>query len=150
MHLSRRLGGLAAIGALLCGACHNTNVSLSPQRQAQLEHRATSLLLRAAQGGLGPVRANAIEALVNLAPDANLPVFRAAVTDSQHVDATRHGLAASARLHRLPVRVGYPSRCPLQDVELTLAAAPKVPLASPKPQLTSACQPHPGSSRSAP
>ena len=80
MHFSRPLGGLAAIGALLCGACQNTNVSLSPQRQAQLEHRAMSLLLRAAQGGLGPARANAIEALVNLAPGANLPAFREAVT----------------------------------------------------------------------
>lgn len=80
MHMSRRLGGLAVIGVLLCGGCRNPNVSLSPQRQAQLEHRAMSLLLRAAQSENGLVRANAIEALVKLAPDENLTLFREAVT----------------------------------------------------------------------
>jgi HEAT repeat protein len=40
-----------------------------------------ALLLRAAQSDDGLVRANAIEALVKLAPQENLPIFREAVTD---------------------------------------------------------------------
>jgi len=80
MPAARRLGGVVVIGLLLCGGCQNRNVSLSERGQAQLEHRAMSLLLRAAQDRDGQVRANAIEALVDLAPDENLPAFREAVT----------------------------------------------------------------------
>lgn len=77
---SLQLGSLVVVGLLLGGGCHGPNVRLTPAQSAQLEQRATALLLRAAQSDLDVVRANAIEALVDLAPDENLPLFRAAVT----------------------------------------------------------------------
>ena len=52
---------------------------------AQLDQRARKLLLRAAQSGDAIVRANAIEALAELAPHENLPVFRAAVASEYPV-----------------------------------------------------------------
>ena len=55
----------------------------SPTSDTQLEQRARALLLRAAQSGLDVVRANAIEALADLAPREHLPVFRAAVASDE-------------------------------------------------------------------
>ncbi|MFQ5805512.1 MAG: HEAT repeat domain-containing protein [Phycisphaerae bacterium] len=75
-----RPGSLLTLSLVLSCGCQGPNVQLTPQQQAQLEHRAMALLVRAAQSDLNVARANAIEALVDVAPDENLPVFRAAVT----------------------------------------------------------------------
>ncbi|MBU0617398.1 MAG: HEAT repeat domain-containing protein [Planctomycetes bacterium] len=80
MRTVRQLGVLLLTCAWLCVGCRNANLDFTDQRQAQLEHRATALLLRAAQSDDGLVHANAIEALVKLAPQENLPIFREAVT----------------------------------------------------------------------
>lgn len=80
-----RLDGLLLISLLgvgwPLGGCHGTTARLTPQEQTQLEHRAMALLLRAAQTGFDDVvEAHAIEALMDVAPDAGLPLFRAALT----------------------------------------------------------------------
>jgi HEAT repeat protein len=69
-----------ALGLLLSAGCQQPGARVTPQQQARIEHRATDLLLRAARSDLPVVRANAIEALVEVAPDAGLPTFRAALT----------------------------------------------------------------------
>ncbi len=76
----RQLGVLTLTCVSLCAGCQNSNVDFTDRREAQLEHRAMTLLLRATQSDDGRVRANAIEALVKLAPQENLPIFREAVT----------------------------------------------------------------------
>lgn len=76
------LGAAMLTCVSLCAGCQQPNVEISDQRQAQLEHRAMRLLLRATQSDDGFVRANAIEALAELAPQENLPVFREAVTSA--------------------------------------------------------------------
>lgn len=69
---------LLLTAALLCG-CQRQPISLSPVERMQLEQRATDLLFRAA-GTEDPVAAaNAIEALVQVAPDEGWPCFRAAL-----------------------------------------------------------------------
>jgi len=69
------------VALLLCG-CQQPSARISPRPDYDLKHRATTLLKRAARGTDGVARANAIEALVNLAPDDNLALFREAVTDT--------------------------------------------------------------------
>ncbi len=73
--------GFPAIGLLLFSGCQAPNPTGTPRNDPSLEQRAMRLLLRAAREEIGPARANAIEALANLAPRDNLPIFRAAVTD---------------------------------------------------------------------
>jgi HEAT repeat protein len=76
----RRLGLVLLTCAGLCPGCGSPNVDFADRRPARIEQRAMALLLRAAQSADGLVRANAIEALVKLAPQENLPIFRESVT----------------------------------------------------------------------
>jgi HEAT repeat protein len=79
-HLGGWLGSLLVAGLLPSGGCQGTTVRLTAQQQVRLGQRAMMLLAHAAQSDLNAVaRANAIEALVDLAPEENLPIFRAAV-----------------------------------------------------------------------
>jgi len=64
---------------LVSAGCAEQTVTLSPQERLGLERRAMSLLLRAAQSEDGVVRANAIESLVQVAPEEGLPSFRVAL-----------------------------------------------------------------------
>ena len=66
------------IPLLLC-ACQNATIELDPQECRMLERRATNLLLRAARSDDLELCCNAIEALVQVAPDQGLPHFRAAL-----------------------------------------------------------------------
>lgn len=54
-------------------------VRLTPQEQLALRNRALNLLLRAAESDLDVTACNAIEALVDVAPQDGLPVFREAI-----------------------------------------------------------------------
>jgi HEAT repeat protein len=68
------------LSLVLGGGCQSTNGQLTAQQQVKLDRRAAALLSRAAQSDLDPVaRANAIEALVELAPRESVAIFRAAV-----------------------------------------------------------------------
>jgi len=69
----------------LLAGCLNPAGGMSAREQAQLEHRALDLLFRATQSEQDIVRANAIEALVNVAPQAALGYFRAAVDDQSEL-----------------------------------------------------------------
>jgi HEAT repeat protein len=71
---------LASLGSLapLCG-CQSAGATITPQQQGTIAHRATDLLLRAAQNEDPIVCANAIEALVKVAPEEGLPRFRTAL-----------------------------------------------------------------------
>jgi HEAT repeat protein len=80
--VGRSIGVLLLSCAWLGAGCQNVNTSFGDGRQAQLEQRAMALLIRAAQSDDGLVRANAIEALVKLAPQDNLSLFREAVTSA--------------------------------------------------------------------
>ena len=73
--------GFMTFGLLLFGGCQAPGPVSTPQNDPSLEQRAMRLLLRAAQEEIGTARANAIEALADLAPRDNLVIFRAAVAD---------------------------------------------------------------------
>jgi HEAT repeat protein len=74
------LGVLLAAGMSLISGCQGLTPRMTPQQQADLDRRARTLLLNAAQSNDDIIaRANAIEALVDVAPTDSLPIFRAAV-----------------------------------------------------------------------
>ena len=80
----------AAIGALVaalvlagCETAPPRRQTISPIRQAELEHRALDLLKRAAQSDLDLVAAHAMEALVDVAPEEGTPLFRDALDAEQ-------------------------------------------------------------------
>src|SRR5262245_48195319 len=59
-----------AMGALLCAAgCGPSGVMLATEEERRLEGRAQDLLIRATQSQEDVVCANAMEALVHVAPD---------------------------------------------------------------------------------
>lgn len=92
-HQDRTSAGvrLAVVGALfvvvcLLGGCQapggggaTPGAGMSASDRVPLRRRALNLLERAARGGRDVVRANAIEALANLAPEENIAIFREAV-----------------------------------------------------------------------
>jgi len=67
-------------GVALCGCARGTPpVTLTPAERLTLQGRALDLLLRAAESDTDFVAANAIEALVLVAPREGVPVFRKAI-----------------------------------------------------------------------
>ena len=116
------LAGLVTIGLLPSGGCLQPQSRLTLQERRQLEQRALALLLRAGQSELDVVRTHAIEALVDVAPDAGLPVFREALT-SQSPLVRYAGCVAlgetrdSASLKAVRLMLGDP------DARVRLAAA---------------------------
>ena len=58
--------------------CNGITMELSQQEKTELGQRALDLLIRAAQSDLDVVAANAIESLVQVAPDAGRSHFRTA------------------------------------------------------------------------
>lgn len=68
------------MSVLLSSGCHEPRGRLALDEPAQLEQRALALLLRAGHSELDVVRVHALEALVDVAPDAGLPAFREALT----------------------------------------------------------------------
>ena len=72
------LAAVGALGLLLTGCRSPAGPSLSGDR-VQLRNRALALLQRAAESPLPVVRANALEALVDVAPRQSLPLFRGAL-----------------------------------------------------------------------
>jgi HEAT repeat protein len=64
---------------LLLWGCQGAGVKVGPEQRAELERRATDLLLRAAQSEDPLVCSNALEALVQVAPEDGLPRFRLAL-----------------------------------------------------------------------
>ncbi|MBU0638728.1 MAG: HEAT repeat domain-containing protein [Planctomycetes bacterium] len=65
---------------LLSGCTNSLPVQLSPEERVGLGQRALALLLRAARSDVDIVACNAIEALVNVAPQDGLSHFRAALS----------------------------------------------------------------------
>ena len=92
------VGSLLTFGLLLAGGCRAPGARLTPHDQVELKRRALSLLVRAAQSESPAVRANAVEALVLVAPKENVPIFRAAV--ASEAPLVRYaGLVALGELH---------------------------------------------------
>ncbi len=76
----RRRVALPVLGAavLLLSGCNAAIIDMAPQERIELRERAQSLLLRAAETDIDVVAANAIEALVEVGPQAGRAAFRAA------------------------------------------------------------------------
>jgi HEAT repeat protein len=70
----------AAVSLLVLIGCSNApaTVTLSRSERLEVQNRALSLLLRAAESELDDVSCNSIEALVRVAPRDGLPIFRKA------------------------------------------------------------------------
>ena len=119
-----RWASLALVAAgLLCGGCQGMSAEVAPQQRAQLEQRALGLLLRAAQSGLDAViEANAIEALSDVAPDAGLPAFHAAL-DSSSPLVRYAGCVALGKLRHLPALKNFRRLLDDPDPRVRLAAA---------------------------
>jgi HEAT repeat protein len=115
---------MALMGALSfwCG-CQNANVSITPAATTPaLRQRATQLLLRAAQSDDCELACNAIEALVQVAPQQGLPYFRAALR-SEYPLVRFAGLTALGTLRDTVSRSEIRSRLNDSSQLVRLAAA---------------------------
>jgi HEAT repeat protein len=114
---------LAIFGPLFWCGCQNAKVTIAPPVAApDMRQRATQLLLRAAQSDDLELACNAIEALVQVAPQQGLPYFRAALR-SEYPLVRFAGLTALGTLRDAVSRSEIRSRLNDSNQLVRLAAA---------------------------
>ncbi len=118
----RKLLYSASLLALVCSGCMSPNPTVRPAEQPQLRQRSVYLLLRAAQSDDPDLACNAIEALVQVAPEEGLPYFRAALR-SEYPLVRFAGLTALGTVRDTNGRAEIRARLADENQLVRLAAA---------------------------